>query len=76
MAIYAECPSCRKKQSNRNKKCKCGEDLAKAKRSGRVNYWISYYLPNGKNRRELVGRKLSDAQAAEGKRKAQKKENP
>lgn len=76
MAIYAECPSCRKKQSNKNKLCKCGEDLVKAKRSERVNYWISYYLPNGKNRRELVGKKLSDAQAAEGKRKAQKKENP
>ena len=76
MAIFAECPSCHKKQSNRNKKCKCNEDLDKAKRSERVNYWISYYLPNGRNRRELIGRKLSDAQAAEGKRKAQKYENP
>jgi integrase len=76
MAIYAECPTCRKKQSNRNKKCKCGENLVKAKRSERVNYWISYYLPNGKNRRELISKKLSDAQAAEGKRKAQKYENP
>jgi len=37
---------------------------------------IHHYLRNGKNRRELVGKKLSDAQAAEGKRKAQKKENP
>ena len=74
MSIFAECPSCHKKQSNRNKKCTCGEDLAKAKRSQRVNYWINYYLPNGKNRRELIGKKLSDAQAAEGKRKAQKRE--
>jgi len=76
MAIFAECPACHKKQSNRNKKCTCGEDLVKARRSERVNYWISYYRSNGKNRRELIGKKLSDAQAAEGKRKAQKKENP
>ena len=76
MAVMQECPTCHKKQSNRRRLCSCGEDLVKAKRSERVNYWINFRLPNGKQRRELVGKKLSDAQAADGKRKAQKKENP
>lgn len=76
MAILAECPICRSKQKLTNKNCKCGEDLAKAKRSKRVKYHISYRLPNGKQRREVVGCSIEDARAAEGKRKAQKKENP
>ena len=76
MAILAECPICRSKQKLTNKNCKCGEDLAKAKRSKRVKYHISYRLPNGKQRREVVGYSIEDARAAEGKRKAQKKENP
>ena len=41
MAIFAECPVCHKKQSNKKWKCKCGHDLVKAKRSRRVKYWIS-----------------------------------
>ena len=76
MAVMQECPTCHKKQSNRNRRCGCGEDLVKAKRSERVNYWINYRLPSGKQRREPVGKKLSDAQASDGKRKAQKRENP
>jgi hypothetical protein len=76
MAILAECPICRKKQSIKNKQCKCGEDLSKAKRSKRVKYWINYLLPNGKQRREVVGCSIEVARAAEGKRKAQKKESP
>ena len=27
MAVMAECPICRKKQSVKNKRCTCGEDL-------------------------------------------------
>ena len=76
MSVMQECPTYHKKQSNRNRICGCEEDLVKAKRSERVNYWINYRLPNGRQRREPVGKKLSDAQAADGKRKAQKKENP
>lgn len=52
MAILAECPACRKKQSLRNKICKCGESIDKAKRSRRIKYWIYYRLPNGKQKRE------------------------
>jgi hypothetical protein len=40
MAILAECPMCHNKQSNKNKTCKCGEDLDQAKRSKRIKYWI------------------------------------
>lgn len=36
-------------------------------------YWITYRI-EGKQRRESIGSSLSEAQAAEGKRKAQKKE--
>ena len=75
MAILAECPLCRQKQSNKNKKCSCGQDLDKAKRSQRVRYWISYRFPGGKQRREVVGFSLEEARDAEGKRRSQKREN-
>jgi len=52
MAILAECPICRKKQSVRNRKCSCGTDLTAAKRAKKVRYWVSYRLPGGKQRRE------------------------
>lgn len=82
MAILAECPICHKRQSNKNKKCRsCGEDLDKAKRSQRVRYWISYRLPDGRQRRESVGAlegldpySITDARDAESKRVVQKKE--
>jgi len=45
MAILAECPTCHKKQAVKNKVCKCGHDLNKAKRSAKVRYWVSYHLP-------------------------------
>ena len=81
MSILAECPICRRKQSIKNKKCPCGEDLDRAKRSGRVNYWIAYRLPGGKQRRESVaameglsGNSIDDARTALSKRSVQKKE--
>ena len=74
MAILAECPICKARQKVANKVCKCGENLDKAKRSGRVRYWITYRLPGGKQRKELVGKSIEEARTAEGKRKAQKKE--
>ena len=74
MAILAQCPICRKKQSVKNKLCICGENLDKAKKSNRVNYWISYRLPGGKQRREQVGYSIEEARNAEGKRRSQKRE--
>jgi len=75
MSIFAECPTCRKKQSVKNKICSCGEKLDQAKKAERVRYWIDYYLPGGKRRREPVGYSIKEAQAAEGKKRGQKKEN-
>ena len=49
MAILAECPFCRNKQAAKNKVCKCGADLDKAKRSKKIKYWISYRIPIGKD---------------------------
>src|SRR5512139_3745350 len=74
MAILAECPRCHRKQAGKNKKCSCGEDLVKAKRSQRVRYWITYRV-EGKQRKEAVGFSIEDARAAEGKRRGQKREN-
>ena len=76
MAILAECPTCHKKQKVTNRLCECGQDLVKAKRSNRVRYWINYTLPGGKQRREAVGFSIEEARTAEGKRRAQKYENP
>jgi integrase len=76
MAILAECPICHKKQSVKNKLCSCGEDLVKAKRSKeKVRYWINYRMPGGKQKREAVGYSVEEAKDADGKRRAQKREN-
>lgn len=74
MAILQECPICYNKQSLKRKKCKCGADLDKFKKSQKIKFWIQYRLPGGKQRKELVGFSIEDAKAADGKRKAQKKE--
>ncbi|MFA5180620.1 MAG: site-specific integrase [Syntrophales bacterium] len=75
MSILAECPTCRNKQSVKNRKCSCGEDLLKAKKSERVLYWIVYRLPNRKQKKEKSGYSYEEAKASDGKRKSQKKEN-
>jgi len=75
MAVLAECPVCRRKQSVRTKLCRCGENLDKAKRSERVRFWISYRFPGGKQKREYVGYSIEEARDADGKRRSQKREN-
>jgi hypothetical protein len=82
MAVLAECPACRQKQSAKNRVCKCGEDIVKDKRNQRVKYWISYRMPDGKQRRESVdameglnGYSIEDARDALSKRQVQKREN-
>jgi integrase len=74
MAILAECPICHRKQSNKNKICKCREDLDQAKRSRRVRYWI-HYQARKQQFREPVGYSIEEARDAEGKRRSQKREN-
>jgi len=82
MGILAECPICHTKQSVKNKKCKCELDLDKAKKSKKkVRYWISYRMPDGKQKRESVGAfegldpySITDAKDALRKRQVQKRE--
>jgi len=81
MAILQECPICQNKMSIKKRKCRCGQDLVKAKKSKRVRYWLQYRLPGGKQRKEYVGSlgldgfSIEDARTAASKRKTQKKEN-
>ena len=75
MGILAECPVCRTRQSIKKKSCnKCGEALDKAKKGKRVNYWISYRLPSGKQKQEPIGTSIDEARAADGKKRTLKKE--
>jgi len=53
-SILAECPLCHKKQATKNKSCKCGLNLDDAKKSKKIRYWISFRMPDGKQRRESV----------------------
>lgn len=76
MAVFQQCPICRLKQKNSLKKCRfCGEDLVKAKRSDRVKYWICNVIQK-KVKWKCIGNSLSDAQDADGKIRAEKRENP
>ncbi|MCG6973105.1 MAG: tyrosine-type recombinase/integrase [Desulfobacterales bacterium] len=81
MTVLAECPNCRRKQSTKNKKCKCGENLVQSKKAKKIRYWIDYPLPDGKVRRESVGSfeglnaySIRDARTALAKRTVQKRE--
>ncbi|MFC1876681.1 tyrosine-type recombinase/integrase [Thermodesulfobacteriota bacterium] len=81
MTIYQECPRCKVKQSNVNKKCSCGEDLDKAKRSNRVQYWLYYRDANRKQIKECVSAveglnpySIEEAKIAHSRRVMQKRE--
>jgi len=80
MGVLAECPVCHTKQSTKNKKCKCGQDMDAAKKKANFKYWIDYVV-KGKAYRISVdtiegldGSKISDAKTALAKRKVQKHE--
>ena len=81
MGILAECPICHQKQSIKNKRCSCGLELDNAKKVKRLRYWISYRMPDGKQRRKSVGAfeglnpySIKDARNAEAKRVVQKRQ--
>jgi integrase len=40
-----------------------------------VNYWITYRLPGGKQKREVIGTSIEEARDADGKRRVQKREH-
>jgi hypothetical protein len=82
MAILAECPQCHRKQATKNKVCKCGADLDKGKKLKRVRYWVSYRLPNGRQRKESISKfegvdpySITAAREVESKRMVQRREN-
>ncbi|MCG8532548.1 MAG: hypothetical protein MI749_18070, partial [Desulfovibrionales bacterium] len=71
MAIQAECPACHRRNSLNNKKCSsCRGDMVAAKRR-KIRYFLEYRLPDGKRKFEFAGNTLTEAKAADGKRKAQ-----
>ncbi len=81
MAILAQCPICRRKQKLSNKICNCGHNLDTAKRSKRVKYYVKWSYLDRKTQKlkqsiKLIGTSIDEAKASDGKRKAQKKENP
>jgi hypothetical protein len=73
MAILAQCPVCRVKQKISNKRCRCGEDMDKAKKGKRVRYRVTYYLPGHKLKWESTGFSLEDARNIESDRRLLKK---
>lgn len=76
MSVLAECPLCHKKQSVKNKVCKCGADMDKSKRQKKkVRHWIDFKIPGGKNRREAIGFSIEEARDGDLKRRVQKREN-
>lgn len=82
MAILARCPNsfCKRYQSAKNKRCKCGENLDAAKRAKRVRYSITYRDANGKQKKKSLDKlglnpfSIKDAQDANSKIKVQKRE--
>lgn len=81
MTILAECPVCHKKQSIRNKICKCGVNLDHEKKYKRVFYHI-VYRANGKqvwkslsSFKNVKGNSIVDARNVEGKFMTAKKEH-
>lgn len=74
MALLIRCPTCRTFQSLKNKKCKCGENIDKAKRSSRVSYYGSYRTPDGKQKRIFFSFSIEEARAFDAKFIVSKKE--
>ena len=58
MGLLVECPECKKRNSQKEKTCKCGFVLAKF--SGRV-WWIEWYQ-DGQRKRERIGPNKSAAE--------------
>ncbi len=78
MAVLAECPKCGRRQSQRNKWCKCRENLARLKRAKKLQYWIVYRIKGKQHFEKMKGENatsLKYAQDAEAKRKVQRRED-
>ncbi|MBF0239949.1 MAG: site-specific integrase [SAR324 cluster bacterium] len=55
--ILQQCPSCKVRQSLKNKNCKCGYNLAREKRK---NYWV-FWREDGKTKEKLIKYNLESA---------------
>lgn len=73
MAVLQKCPRCQKIQSLRHRGCECGENLEKARKSKRVDYWLDFRV-GGKHKRVLIGKSLDEARDADGKRRVARRE--
>jgi len=83
MAILAECQRCHRKQAVKNKVCKCGNDLDRAKKARRVKYWLAFRYTDPKTgkvkqRKESLAKfkdldstSITDARKAHDKRSTQ-----
>jgi len=62
MAVFQQCPTCKKIIALKNDRCRCSEDLVKARSSRRIRYWVVYKLPDRRQKKEPVGYSLKDTQ--------------
>jgi hypothetical protein len=77
MAITQRCNLCGRQQKTDNKKCAnpaCGNDLVQARKQGKIVFYTMHRI-DGKQQWERIGTSLKEAQDANGKRRAQKREN-
>lgn len=65
MGKLAECPICHKKQSVKNKICKCGCDLNNAKKNRKVKYHFYYRDAHGRQRQKLGGKTIDELNSKE-----------
>jgi integrase len=72
MGKLAECPICHNKQSVKNKKCKCGCDLNRAKKSGKVKYHFYFRDVQGRQRQSFAGYTIKELNAEETKAKTKR----
>jgi integrase len=74
MAVLIACPICHKKQSERNKKCSCGEPLAEAKRAGKLKCYVRLRDPGTQRMRlEYTGTSIEGARDRDRERKQEKR---
>ena len=67
MAILCKCPNCGRKQAVKNKKCKCGRNLDRAKQSRQVRYYIDYRAEGKQKQKSLASLGLDPYSLKEAK---------
>ncbi len=81
MSLLVECPICHRKQSLRNKLCRCGENLDKAKENKKTRFWLNYVLKNKQHRKPIASfggcdpHSIEDAQDVQAQWRVKKRDN-